>query len=523
MENDQPVQSAILSQRAAPILIGLAVTAVLFALYRPFPIGVAQDDGLYMILAKAISTGQGYRFINLPGAPAGVHYPPGYPLLLAGLSWLSGGIPGNPFVFAAANMVLLGIAAAFAYVLARYLGMGRALAAACVAAGFLMPPAVWMITALFSEPMWLALALPWLVWATGKERRDEIDAPSAVALGLSAGLITLVRTQAATLVLALVFVLAIRRQWRVASIVLLSAAAVMVPWQLWVGHHAAEIPAAVSAKYGPYFSWFVEGLRSEGPRLVTATIARNFVASIAIVRALLAPVGPLWLATIIIAAPTIAGAWRLARRSPIVLFAIAGHFAIIIAWPFEPRRFIWSSWPLMMLWLVAGALELWEQAQRVRSLPAPDFKPWRVARPLVLVDLGILALSAAGTSAVMLRSGAHRGIAMGQARRIGPTVEWVGQHTPPGTLVASDDETAVFLYTGRPAVPVASFGAAEYGRGEGSSRDVFDGIVGAYHPAVAIVSWERSVQAVARMTQGSRPLYRPLGRTQVGVVFAVNP
>src|SRR5678809_948946 len=49
--------------------------------------------------------------------------------------------------------------------------MGRALAAACVAAGFLMPPAVWMITALFSEPMWLALALPWLVWATGKERR----------------------------------------------------------------------------------------------------------------------------------------------------------------------------------------------------------------------------------------------------------------------------------------------------------------------------------------------------------------
>src|SRR6476659_10998543 len=165
MENEPQSQSSVLS-RHAPAFIGIAVAAALFALYRPFPIGVAQDDGLYMILAKAISKGRGYRFINLPGAPAGVHYPPGYPLLLAGLSWLSGGIPGNPFVFAAANMVLLGIAAAFAYVLARFLGMGRALASVCVAAGFLMPPAIWMITALFSEPMWLALALPWLVWAT---------------------------------------------------------------------------------------------------------------------------------------------------------------------------------------------------------------------------------------------------------------------------------------------------------------------------------------------------------------------
>ena len=162
-----------MSRRAAPAIIGAAVAGMLLALYKPFPIGVAQDDGLYMILAKAISTGQGYRFINLPGAPAGVHYPPGYPLLLAALSRLTSGIPGNPLVFAAANMVFLGVGAAFLYLLARRAGIGTGLAVGCALAGFLMPPAIWMNTALFSEPMWLGLAIPWLVWADSAERGDE--------------------------------------------------------------------------------------------------------------------------------------------------------------------------------------------------------------------------------------------------------------------------------------------------------------------------------------------------------------
>jgi len=512
VENAQASQPFSL-RRAAPAIIGVAVALVLLALYKPFPIGVAQDDGLYMILAKAISTGQGYRFINLPGAPAGVHYPPGYPLLLAALSTFTSGIPGNPLVFAAANMVFLGVGAAFLYVLARRVGMRAGLATTCAVGGFLMPPAIWMNTALFSEPMWLGLAIPWLVWADSVERRGELDTRTALLLGASAGGIALVRTQAATLALALVFVLALRRRWKVASIVMIAVVAVMLPWQLWIARHAGEIPVAVSSKYGPYFSWFVQGIRAEGLHLLIATVTRNVASSLAIIRALFAPVGGAWLAILLLGAPGIAAAWRLARRAPVVLVAVAAHAAIILVWPFEPQRFIWTSWPFVVLWLCAGVAELWEHIEHARS------GRWNLARIFVAADSAILAVAAVGTTVFMLWTGAYRAIARGQAKRINPTVTWVQQHTRPGTLVASDDETAVFLYTGRPAVPVSSFSAADYAHGQGWSESALGAVVTNYRPDVAIVSWNKSVDAAMRMSSGPQPMLRPVDRTTSSVIF----
>jgi hypothetical protein len=512
VEDPRPSRSA-LSRRAAPAVIGIAVTAVLFALYKPFPIGVAQDDGLYMILAKALSTGQGYRFINLPGAPAGVHYPPGYPLLLAGLSLLTSGIPGNPWVFAAANMIFLGVGAAFLYVLARRAGMANWLAVGCALLGFLMPPALWMNTALFSEPMWLGLAIPWLVWADHADRENKLDARTALMLGASAGCIALVRTQAATLALALVFVLAVRRRWKPAALVLVAVFAVLLPWQIFIARHAGEIPTAVSAKYGPYFSWFVQGLRAEGLHLLIATVRRNVASSFAIIKALFAPAGGPWLAIVLLGAPGAAAAWRLARRTPVVFMAIIAHASIILIWPFEPQRFIWTSWPLVVLWLCAGAAELWERAQRISA------GRWTPARIFVAADAALLGLAAVGTTAFMLSTGAYRAIARGQAKRITPTVAWVQQRTPPGTLVASDDETAVFLYTGRRAVPVSSFSAADYAHGEGWSESALGAVVTNYRPDVAIVSWNKSVDAAMKMSNGTAPTLRPIDRTTSSIIF----
>ncbi|HEY6830639.1 MAG TPA: hypothetical protein VI259_27520, partial [Gemmatimonadaceae bacterium] len=104
-------------------------------------------------------------------------------------------------------------------------------------------------------------------------------------------------------------------------------------------------------------------------------------------------------------------------------------------------------------------------------------------------------------------------------KRITPTVAWVGQHTPPKTLVASDDETAVFLYTGRRAVPVSSFSAADYAHGEGWSESALGAVVTSYKPDIAIVSWNKSVDAAMRMSSGSEPTLRPIDRTSSSVIF----
>jgi hypothetical protein len=294
---------------------------------------------------------------------------------------------------------------------------------------------------------------------------------------------------------------------------MISVVLVLLPWQLWIANHAAEIPSSVSAKYGPYFTWFTAGIRAEGLHLLIATLTRNVVSSFAIIRALFAPAGGALLAILLLGAPAIGAAWRLVKRSPVVFVAVIAHATIILIWPFEPQRFIWTSWPFVVLWLCAGASELWEQTRPART------GRWSVGQIFVAADTGLIALAAVGTTAFMLWTGAYRAIARGQAKRINPTVAWVQQHTPPGTLVASDDETAVFLYTGRRAVPVSSFSAADYAHGEGWSESALGAVVIHYRPDVAIVSWNKSVDAAMRMSSGAQPTLRPVDRTTSSVIF----
>src|SRR5947207_1864718 len=48
------------------------------------------DGAGYAVLAEAWLTGQGYRSIDHPDRPRHVHFPPGYPLVLASTWWVFG-------------------------------------------------------------------------------------------------------------------------------------------------------------------------------------------------------------------------------------------------------------------------------------------------------------------------------------------------------------------------------------------------------------------------------------------------
>ena len=508
--------------KLAPCIIAAIVMSVLWLVRYPFPVGIAQDDGMYMILAKALATGRGFRTINLPGAPAGVHFPPGYPLLLAALWKLAPNFPANTVIFALANIVLLGVAAAGLFVLCRRLGLTAPYAATCTLAGFLMPPALWMGTALLSEPLWLALTIWCLVWIESAiQRPRSIRWSTAIAIGLSAGLIALVRTQAAALVFGIVVVLAIRKEWKLVALTVLGALLALGPWQIWVARHAAGIPAAVAGKYGPYATWLLDGLRDRGPALILTAFVHNVASSADIVGAMFGPPGASWIGVILLAGPAVAGARRLARCAPVLFVMLLAHTAIIILLPWEPRRYIWTSWPFLTLWIGAGFVELAAMlAQRSARMSETGPSPgWRVARAAIAVDGTLLGIAAAALTGIMLWTGAYRAIAAGQARRIVPAVAWVQQHASREAVVASDDETAIYLYTGRLSVPASTFNAAAYGRNIDPSAGVFDAVIAHYHPELAVVSWNTTVDAAMRLSSGVHPVLRPVARIDLGVIF----
>ncbi|HEX6315334.1 MAG TPA: hypothetical protein VFZ73_10770, partial [Gemmatimonadaceae bacterium] len=80
-------------ERLLPIVLVAVVGMVALLTVTPWPVGAFQDDAIYTILAKALATGEGYRMINLPGAPHATHYPPGYPFFLSLLWRLSPSFP----------------------------------------------------------------------------------------------------------------------------------------------------------------------------------------------------------------------------------------------------------------------------------------------------------------------------------------------------------------------------------------------------------------------------------------------
>src|SRR5438128_340737 len=76
-----------MSLRAVFLLVAAcAPSAWLAWTYRDLPrIGELHDDGIYLISAKSLTDGGGYRILSLPDEPAQTKYPPLYPLYLSTL------------------------------------------------------------------------------------------------------------------------------------------------------------------------------------------------------------------------------------------------------------------------------------------------------------------------------------------------------------------------------------------------------------------------------------------------------
>ena len=94
-------------ERLIPLVLMIAVLLAAIQSITPWPVGAYEDDAIYTLLAKALATGEGYRMINLPGAPHATHYPPGYPFMLSLLWRMWPDFPDNVVVFKFANAVLL--------------------------------------------------------------------------------------------------------------------------------------------------------------------------------------------------------------------------------------------------------------------------------------------------------------------------------------------------------------------------------------------------------------------------------
>lgn len=490
--------------RILPVAMAALVLIVAVLTVTPWPVGAFQDDAIYTVLAKALATGEGYRMINLPGSPHATHYPPAYPFFLSLLWRLAPSFPANIVVFKFANAAWLALAASGSYLFARTrLGWGVGRASAAAVAGTLAIVVLLVTGVVLSEPMFMALLFPALLLA--ERASDTGSLRMAVIAGLACGLLALVRTLGAVIVPAACLVLLARRRVAAAGALAASAAVCVVPWQLWLNAWQHEVPSVLMGKYGAYGPWVADGFREGGFAFAWEVAVANAGAIVRFVGYALMPVASLPPRILVIAGACVVsglGVVVLVRRAPVTAVFLAAYAAVVVAWPFDPDRFVLAVWPLLTLCWLAGLESV------VRWRPAG---PLRVGARVAV--LAVCVATVAGFGTYNWRGYRHQWWASVQrdaGSRAKPIAEWVAASTTASDVLMTDDDLIVYLYTGRRAMPTSTFVPSERVRPptdqetEAAARTMLD----LYRPRYYITTSAPGQRAAERLTMGDAPLLR---------------
>jgi hypothetical protein len=428
--------------RSALIVGVLVLAGRALALNRAL-IGVSYDDGLYAGAAVALSHGQGYVHPHLPGTPAVVHYPPLYSLLLVPffgtLSVDAAGLAAKTL-----NVLIAALAAALiAWHAARTELLGAEvqpwLAPAIVAGAALAIPCLTLQTALYAEPLFGLLLVLSVIVADAPPARWSPGRAATLA-GVAAALALLTRSIGVAVGAGVVlFLLVVRKvPLRQAALAALPVAIAAAGWGWWTAAHAAGIDPGMAINYGSY----AEVVKQSG----LSSYARS-------IPDLVRPLGTITLSWVgsrplyyLFGIPALLvglyGLWIIWRRSAIG-FTLVGYLAILAVWPFDPDRFEWAVLPWIALVWTAGAVRLYRGDKRLHI-------------PLGLVAAAIVVGYAIQESTGLI----HRGWRIAYVQATGAFHEMLPTLTtlPASSVLASDGEALVWLYTRRTTVPFYVYG-----------------------------------------------------------------
>jgi hypothetical protein len=324
------------------------------------------------------------------------------------------------------------------------------------------------------------------------------------------------RAHGLVLIPAITIAYLLNRRYREALATIVVGVALLLPWMAWVRAKDPGIPLPLRGSYGSYGAWLADGFRVDGPGLLLAATRENVATIGAIVaRSFSVAQNPVLdaLAVISVLVLLCAGAIVWAKRARVTLFFVVLYLAIVLVWPFSPLRFVWGIWPLMVLMMVSGAQLLLQ-----RDSPSRFGNRLRV--------LGGVAAAVALIGAIVFNVRGYANswwatVGRSVAPRIQPQLVWTAAHAPLSAVVAAEDEGAVYLYTGRRAVPATTFTAQQYFRARSPLENAANmaAILREFTPSYVIVSAIPTLRAAALLTAGNPPLLTPLDTIPRGRVF----
>ncbi len=204
-------------------------------LMKPDVTGFLYDDGMYLMAAKALANGQGYRLPEIIGSPWFYKYPPLYPTLLAVFWNINPHFPGNIPWLKGLNVLLTLITLGlwgYYFRAARNLSMG-------VCVGLIALLGVnWRLievsVELMSEPLFMLLSvLTLLVFRHFQQRGKPLQPKQILMVCMLSVAAFYARSMALPLIAAIALWLWLAQQKKQAVGYALGAFIGMLPWFLW--------------------------------------------------------------------------------------------------------------------------------------------------------------------------------------------------------------------------------------------------------------------------------------------------
>lgn len=476
--------SRLLTMVACASLLGVLA---IYVMRLDRVVGLFVDDGWYVLLAKALATGQGYALLNSPTPGILPLYPPAFPFLLSLMYRLSPNFPDNLWLLKSVSIAaMMGVGLLAYRYFARERGLGQGLALLLALAAVLSPPLVFLATStMMSECVFALIFLATVVLA--EKCRQAGNSARGLQLAAFCGALAAVGFLTRSIALALIAAgfLYLLKERLVKSALVFGAVAVLLaaPWVMYTRLHTPT-PEQQKEQGGhivlPYTQQFWQrraGFNFSGSITVADLPARVWNNAVEISgrdvgRIVLTPLfealrdpykeaqservkaggsGDTWSISFLLSLVAVVGLLAAIRqRITMAELAVPFSLGITVLWPWETFRFVLPLIPFVIFYFLVGVKALAALVQRKQTeARAPQLAVAVIAGLVVAVNLY-------GNLTYLAKKLSETPSERPQWLQIFDDAEgmmiWVNRNVPKTDAIATANPPLVYLYTGNKTV-----------------------------------------------------------------------
>ncbi len=464
----------------------IATVSLVYLLRLDRSAGLMVDDAWYLVLAKALASGEGYRLISSATVAIMPVVPPGFPALLAPVFAIRPAFPDNLLLLKLISVAAMaGVGAATYFYLTRVRPVAPWMAAAVTVATVLTPAMVFLATSTVMAEATFTLMQMAVVILLDRSRDDAaVEVRRTALAGLAMAAAVLIRSAGTAMFLGGVLYLLHQRAWRTLAICAGTGALCLTPWLIY---SAANAPTAEqSASHGGTIAYAYSDLLAmrragsiEGGRAglseLPARVMRNTVnvfgrdvggvfvpglyrgpsesgeetVSIGGAGASMGSALGTMIVSFGLSGVVVLGLFvNLRSRASAADALVVASFAMILLVSTRTFRYLLPLAPFLWLYLATG----------VTALSGMLSRRWDAAAPSRILLLSLIALQLNDHVQFLILKMANppTAIWLSEARAVDEVLEWVNANLPAEAPVASTNPGLVFLRTGRTGVVSAA-------------------------------------------------------------------